>query len=134
MVTRFGGGPRMSPCTIKHAALVVGVFLLLLGLTFLQPMDGYGGWFLSLFAQKEDTVYAPRYTDSSFRKIKIGMTEQDVMELVGKPLEAYAVERRGRQCVGWRFSRSEKGTSYKVRSILFSDGRVFEVFRDFYLD
>jgi hypothetical protein len=120
----------------SERAVVAAAFLAVAGVLafFFQPLDGYGGWALSVLAQKEDTVYSPNYSDSGFRKIAVGMTEAEVVQLVGKPLEVYSVDKEGKQCTGWRFSRTTKGASYRMRSVLFSDGRVTEIFREFYLD
>ena len=99
-----------------------------------EPLDGYRGWFLSQLAQKEDTVYAPQYSNAGFRKIAVGMTDEDVIRLVGKPLETYSVSLGGKQYIGWRFSRSANGASYRIRALLFREGRVSKIFREFYLD
>lgn len=94
-------------------------------------MDGYLGWFASRVAAREDTVYASGYSDAAFRKVSEGMTERDVAGLLGEPLEMYSVEP---DLVGWRYARSADDNSYRVRAILFRDGRVVEVFCEFYVD
>jgi hypothetical protein len=99
-----------------------------------EPLDGYDGWVLSHLAQKEDTMYAPQYTDAGFRRVVVGMTEEEVSSLVGTPLEVYSAEDDGKQLVGWRFSRSARGASYRIRAVLMGEGRVTKVFREFYLD
>lgn len=35
---------------------------------------------------REDTVYAPAYSDSAFASIACGMTSKDVLKLLGEPL------------------------------------------------
>ena len=101
---------------------------------FYEPIDGYGGWVLSRLARKEDTAYAPQYSDDGFRRIAVGMTNDDVTKLVGRPLEVYSVSLEGKQCTGWRFSRSANGASYRIRSIVFCEGHVRKIFREFSLD
>ena len=97
-------------------------------------MDGYSGWFLSKLARKEDTVYAPKYTDAAFRQLAVGMSEQQVTDLLGPPLEVHSHEDDGVTSVGWRYSRSARGASYRIRVLRFRDGHVAEIYREFYLD
>lgn len=47
-------------------------------------LDGLDGWFLSLAG--EDTVYATGYSDSGFRRVHRGMSEVELLELLGQPL------------------------------------------------
>lgn len=118
--------------TVRRLAFVVGVPLAVVStLVVLQPMDGSLGWLASQTAGREDTVYAAGYSDAAFRKVSEGMTEREVAELLGEPLEMYSVEP---DLVGWRYARSADDSSYHVRAILFRDGRVVEVFCEFYVD
>lgn len=96
-------------------------------------MEGYASWLTTFLAASEDTVYAAGYSDAAFKRVRVGMSETDVAELLGEPLEFYAVEGTP-DLVGWRYSRSARDASYHVRAVLFRDRRVVEIFCEFYLD
>jgi hypothetical protein len=98
------------------------------------PLDGYDGWALSLLAMKEDTVYAAGYSDAAFRRVDIGMTEREVAALLQEPLEIYTAKLGAELMPGWAYTRSAADASYRVRCILFRDGRVAKVLHEFYLD
>lgn len=128
----------MTPATkARRRALVIACSLVAAGVAIfiLLPIDGYGGWVLSFLADKEDTVYASGYSDEGFRRIRPGMSEQEVVDLLGAPLEKYSFEDdHGVQRVGWRYSKSAHGQSFRIRAVVFDEGRVKSVFREFYLD
>jgi outer membrane protein assembly factor BamE (lipoprotein component of BamABCDE complex) len=48
-------------------------------------LDGIVGCFVSSFF-KEDTLYAPGYSDAAFRRISKGMARQKVFDVLGSPL------------------------------------------------
>jgi len=120
---------------------LVGLALLVLvafigGLTLLNNylLDGIHGWFASTvldFGKDEDTEYAPGYSDQAFRTIKVGMTTQEVLAILGPPLEAASL---GGTRETWRWSRSPGDKSYRVRAIVFEAGKVMKIKREFYVD
>lgn len=66
--------------------LLALVVLLALGAAVhLYLLDGLEGALLSL-AFDEDTVYAESYSDSAFRRITSGISESQLIELLGPPL------------------------------------------------
>lgn len=77
-------------------------------------MEGYANWLTSFLAASEDTVYAAGYSDAAFKRVRVGMSETDVAELLGEPLEFYAVEGTP-DLVGWRYSRSARDASVSFR-------------------
>jgi len=89
---------------------------------------------LSALSDDEDTVYAAGYSPDAFKKVAIGMTEADVRTLLGPPLETYSPGPNARGEYGWRYARSARGGSYRIRALLFRSGRVIQVFHEFYLD
>ena len=73
----------------------------------------------------DDTQYATTFSDREFRRISVGMTESEVRSLLGDPFDRWAVD--GDQTVtAWRWTRSPLDSHYKVRVVVFKDGRVFE--------
>ena len=48
-------------------------------------LDGPSGWLYSL-AFDEDTVYAEGYSDEAFRRVRSGMSESAVLDLLRSPL------------------------------------------------
>lgn len=110
--------------------------LLLAGLTLIHKrmLDGLDGWFASTvlgFGKDEDTEYAFGYSDQAFRRIKIGMTAEEVIGTLGPPLDKADLS-GGLET--WRWARSRRDQSYRVRVILFKDGRVIQIRTKFYVD
>ena len=62
------------------------------------------------------------------------MTEQEVVALLGNPLEKYTARLGSDSIPGWAYSKSAHDASYRVRCILFRDGKVYQIIREFYLD
>jgi hypothetical protein len=93
-------------------------------------LDGTAGCWLPALVE-EDTEYALGYSTAAFRRLRIGMSKDEVFALLGEPLDRYPVE-GARE--GWRWTRSPGDRSYRVRVALFTGGRVSEVLHEFYLD
>jgi hypothetical protein len=94
-------------------------------------LDGLEGTSNSLLLG-EDTYYSAGYSDSAFRKVKIGMTKDQVRALLGEPLSEYPIVEGGRE--GWRYSWKRTDTHYRARVVIFKDGRVVKVRAHFYVD
>lgn len=107
--------------------------------TLLSPdqwaLDGVSGVVLDLFLE-DDTVYTTSYSDAGFRAVRVGMTLHDVEKLIGRPESTWSLEDRGGQPgeVGARWSHSPGDTHYRVRVLLFRDGRVSRKHCEFYVD
>ena len=52
-----------------------------ISIRWISRLASFGG----IFA--EDTVYAPGYSDNGFRTVQKNMSQQDVLKILGKPLE-----------------------------------------------
>ena len=70
---------------------------------------------------KDDTVWAEGYSEEGFLKIERGMSEKDVVRLVGRPL----FEWRDSWKAHWDYSRSE-GSGWVRRVWLSEDGRTVD--------
>jgi outer membrane protein assembly factor BamE (lipoprotein component of BamABCDE complex) len=77
-----------------------------------------------LVGQREDTLYAPRYSYLGFRAVKPGMTKDEVRSLLGEPLGT------GRQYLNgdeiWWYSESPSSSNFRVRSVSSLRGVVSE--------
>jgi hypothetical protein len=97
-------------------------------------LDGFEGELCGLVF-KTDTRYAAGYEHPKFCAIKIGMTEQQVIEILGEPLSRWQpyVGEKG-HFVGLQYSESPTSTHYRLRQVYLDYGRVAEVISYFYLD
>ena len=60
-------------------------------------MDGIDGWLLRTLYQ-DDTVYARSYSDREFMNVRAGLTQADVLTMLGRPLEeSWIYEQEGTQ-------------------------------------
>ncbi|WXH30490.1 hypothetical protein WA016_04460 [Myxococcus stipitatus] len=98
-------------------------------------------WFLSLLAHDEDTYYAAGYTEEAFHQVNLGMTFDEVRELLGPPLDEYDVSNRRNSphskevyTTAWQYSDTRADRSYYVRMIYFHEGRVSNILAEFYVD
>ncbi|MCP3062120.1 hypothetical protein LXT21_25360 [Myxococcus sp. K38C18041901] len=105
----------------------------LLCLYVFRPMDGYVGELASLVFS-EDTVFAPGYSAFKFWRIRQGMTEAEVEQLVGLPLETWTPRDDEPGELYWGYSHSPGDAHYRMRLVRFRDGRVHETHTEFYVD
>lgn len=102
-------------------------------------IDGWGAeWFSILFG--EDTVYSNDFSNRNFRKIKIGMTEKQVLDLLGQPLSKFAYRwvnnktYNNKRFIGLKYSETPNGGDYRLRIIYIDKGIVVGIMGEFYLD
>ncbi|AGC48568.1 hypothetical protein MYSTI_07296 [Myxococcus stipitatus DSM 14675] len=98
-------------------------------------------WLLSLLEMDAQTEYAPGYTEAGFQRVTLGMTFDEVRELLGPPLGDYDVSQRINSphskevyTRSWKYSRTPNSTSYHVREIFFHEGRVMNIDQSYYID
>lgn len=96
-----------------------------------MAIDGISGVLGSLLL-REDTLYASGYSDFNWRRVQIGMTRQDVHDLLGQPLSQWALGNPGEN--GERWSLSPSDTNFRCRVLLFRDNRVRSKHSEFYFD
>jgi hypothetical protein len=90
-----------------------------------------------------DTQYAEGYSHWGFKRIEVGMTEQEVMAILGEPLYRWAPY-GGRSTskrfpekahfIGLVYSRSPSSTHYRLRQVNLDKGVVVEIRGYFYVD
>ena len=121
----------MNKSKIPFVRLVF-VGLVILGVVVhIQSLDGLHGRIFKLIEGAE-TDYAKGYTNEAFRRIKVGQTQDEVIEIVGEPFNYERVKLRSRS--RWMYSRSPNSRHYLHRGIRFEDGHVIEVEHHFYFD
>ncbi len=98
------------------------------------PLDGPQSLFVTLLLG-EDTVYADGYSKRAFRRVSVGMTEAEVEEILGPPLGSWFA---GESELGMertaRWTHSPGDTHYRIRVVIYRDGRVTEKVAEFYYD
>ncbi len=105
-------------------------------------IDGFLGEPFELLGQT-DTQYAEDYSHLAFKRIEVGMTEQQVLAILGEPLYRW-MPYGGRSTrkrfpekahfVGLAYSRSPTSKHYRLRQINLDNGVVAEVRGYFYVD
>ncbi len=130
---------RFRIATLKMRKSLILVVLLTCALAValavhLRSLDGLDGLLFGTLLS-EDTVYAPGYSDSGFRKVRPGMSVAEVYALLGAPLEQWtiAADSAGPD-MGQRWSRSPGDTHYRCRVVLYYRGTVVEKHSEFYVD
>ena len=113
---------------------IISIFALLLmtavAATYhFRSMDGLDGLFFSRLFQ-EDTIYAPGYSDTAFRKVTVGMSQAEVLALLGPPISEW--EACDNMAMGW--SKSPGDTHYRQRVVFFQNGVVTKTLSEFYVD
>jgi hypothetical protein len=114
-------GPRVK---LREAMMAIAV----LGLCF-----GTARWWVRYHFW---TVYAPGYSESQFRRVRIGMTPNEVESILGRPIRKDSTSQSWSPC--WIYSEPPPhgtiGDNYWRRWVLFDDGRVSGIVDDYYED
>lgn len=107
---------------------------MLWGLKFTSPnlrIEGYTGLILEYFFSDHDTVFAESYSDKGFLAIKKGMTEKEVIDILGEPLKRWTPKDN---YIGLQYSKSKGSTHYRLRQVYLTKGEVKEVIGYYYID
>ena len=101
-------------------------------------LDGFFGE-ISGLVLSSDTKYSETYSHKKFRKIEIGMTEEQVIELIGKPLNTWkpyntTIHIKKRHFIGFQYSESPSSANYRLRSVYFDNRVVAEKIDYYYID
>lgn len=108
-----------------------------------------------------DTKYSTRYSERAFDTIRAGMSQEEVLSLLGPPLNKYYVDAEDRvigdiassetanspgvaggddpkrqRFLVWKYSdRTERDSHFYIRKVKFGDDlKVSTVVKDFYVD
>ena len=126
-----------------YQIVAIVFFLLMVGLLWgatpaRVKIDGVSGEIWD-FVYNTDTRYAYGYSNKRFNEIKIGMTEKEVLDILGEPLTKWSPYQNTRfyskaKFVGFQYSMSPTDTHYRLRQVNFNEGLVEEKIRYFYVD
>ncbi len=86
-----------------------------------------------LYGFESDTKFADKFSENRFEKIRIGMSEEEIVILIGKPLHKYCYN----YGCDWIYSWKIKGDSdhFDLRSVFFdSSGVVEKVRHEFFMN
>lgn len=86
-----------------------------------------------------DTKYSAGYTEEKFESISIGMSEKQVLDILGEPLTRWRPYRYTKfqdkeHFVGLQYSESPGSGHYNLRQINLDNGKVAEIISYFYID
>jgi hypothetical protein len=133
--------------SMGRSAFVIGglIITLLAYASFAWPritIDGLIGEPFDLLGCT-DTQYGDGYSHWGFKRIEIGMTEQEVIAILGEPFYRWAPY-GGRSTskrfpekahfIGLVYSRSPSSTHYRLRQVNLDNGFVVEIRGYFYVD
>lgn len=81
----------------------------------------------------EGTIWSQNYSELAFDKVKLGMSSEEVKELLGNPV------RKSFNCNDicfWNYTRQETQTAdFDQRSVVFNrSGKVIEIRKSFFID
>lgn len=101
-------------------------------------IDGIHGDIGSLIV-RTDTKYSKAYTHSKFNQIEIGMSEEELISILGDPLyfwEPYKSSKHTEKehYIGYVYSESPSSSSYRLRHVYLDGKVVAEINGYFYVD
>lgn len=113
---------------------ILALIIIFWGLRFTSPnlrIEGYSGLMLEYLFPNHDTEFSEKYSDEGFLKIKKGMNEQEVLKILGEPLERWTPQKN---YDGFQYTRSKASTHYRLRQVYLTNGRVIEIIGYYYID
>jgi outer membrane protein assembly factor BamE (lipoprotein component of BamABCDE complex) len=113
-----------------RSSIFLGLLLILFHANPKIILDGYIGLICSPLL-KTDTQYAGGYTDWKFIQVHNGMSEEEVVAILGEPISTW---QRDPDTITYCYSTSFGDTHYRIRQINFSDGKVRDKTSEFWVD
>lgn len=86
-----------------------------------------------VWAIDEGTIWAENFSEENFDRIKTGMTSNEVLSLLGEPLNS--LERCEAECY-WYYTKQDAGTSdFDQRLVVLNQSKkVIEIRKGFFID
>jgi outer membrane protein assembly factor BamE (lipoprotein component of BamABCDE complex) len=133
-VDRFVAAAELHAVTQRLAAAVfVMLVLVLVAAQWLIP-DGLQGSAQALVLGDTGT-YAAGYSDRGFRAVRLGMTQAEVLSLLGEPLTKRLLTDSRAGFEFWNYTTSPTNTNFRTRAFVFDpDGRVREKWAVYWRD
>ena len=100
--------------------LILVVAAVLLGLLVIAPL--------------RNTRTAPGYTERAFRAIRVGDSEERVIDMLGEPLERTPGRSDPSYIYLWYAKPIGPSENHLLRNIVIKDGEVIQVYRQIWLD
>lgn len=132
----------MLKFSIKFIVFITCIVIGITSISFFNTerikIDGVKGEVLGIFLPT-DTKYSENYSHKAFNQVRIGMSEKDVIKLLGEPLyrwHPYEVTNiaEKKHFVAFQYSESPSDTHYRYRQIQFDNGIVVAKNGHFYID
>jgi outer membrane protein assembly factor BamE (lipoprotein component of BamABCDE complex) len=82
-----------------------------------------------MFLREDRTTFAPGFTEEKFDRVQLGMSEAEVVEILGEPLE-----KDGSTKIYWRYSGGPPDANFWFRVITFQNGRVINKEAKYFVD
>ena len=117
---------------------------------YFYAWEGWHGPFMGYVYQLVTaTSYAPGYSDFRFRKIRVGMCEDEVLDLVGEPIARTDMDKRHQEICEkfeienkrvptgmfrWEYACAGDDYDYRIRDVFFVNEKVVKVVYSYYFD
>ena len=94
-------------------------------------IEGMRGLISECFFPNHDTKYSEGYSSLAFLKIRLGMSEAQVLDILGEPLIRWSPQD---SYIGFQYSESPSDTHYRLRQVYVSGGIVKDIIGYYYID
>lgn len=94
-------------------------------------LDGYSGLILHKLLNSDTSRYSEGYSDEIFLSVEKGMTETDVIKILGEPLARW---KPTENIVGFQYSESCESGNYRLRQVYLENNIVADVISYYYID
>ena len=125
---------------MKKVLLFISVILILFGIDIIINsdrirLDGIIAEIQTCFFPS-DTEYSEKYTHEKFDKIKIGMSEMEVINILGEPFSKFMPHKNSQNIkiinnVAYQYSYSPSNLHFRVRNVIFDQGKVVKIIHHF---
>lgn len=100
----------------------------------LMSLDGIAGVLCPLIFP-DSTVYSEQWDYWSYRFVRNGMTVAEVTEKLGSPIKQWSYDiENGKRETRFAYTISPSDSHYRIRQIVFRDGKVVGKFHEYYVD
>jgi outer membrane protein assembly factor BamE (lipoprotein component of BamABCDE complex) len=116
--------------------LIVAVTIVGFGFLLLRCPHCHGAedrFLFALFLRDDATQYAPGFSDSGFDQVTKGMSEKDVILLVGDPIKKEIYQGQSFDQL-WRYTKAPPGRNFWFRIVLFKEGKVLGTEAKYFAD